>query len=111
MNSEELSGKKIRVTGATGFIGYRLAEILVKYENAKVTGAGRNLEKASELKDFGVELLALNLTDQNELDEALTDVDYVFNCAGALGGDDKTSQIVNETATRKLVEAAGRNGV
>ncbi|MCH4823872.1 SDR family NAD(P)-dependent oxidoreductase [Gramella lutea] len=111
MNSGELSEKKVLVTGATGFIGYRLAETLAKDENAMVTGAGRKLEKASKLKDHGIDLVALDLTDQIELDKALSNIDYVFHCAGAIGGDDKTAELINETATRKLVEAAGRTGV
>ncbi|MCP9200834.1 NAD-dependent epimerase/dehydratase family protein [Gramella sp. GC03-9] len=111
MNSKELSGKKVLVTGATGFIGYRLAEILARDQQAKVTGAGRKLDKAGKLKDFGVELLALDLTSEQELDNSLTGVDFVFHCAGALGGDDKTAEMVNELATRKIVETAACNGV
>lgn len=111
MNSGELQGKKVLVTGATGFIGHRLAEILANNEKAIVTGAGRKLEKASELKNYGIELLALDLTNRDDLDKVLSDCDYVFHCAGALGGDDKTAELINETATRKLVKAAGKNGV
>lgn len=111
MNRGELSGNKVLVTGATGFIGYRLAEVLAKRENARVIGAGRKLEKAASLKDQGVELLALDLTDQKQLREAFSDVKYVFHCAGALGGDDKTAERINVTATETIVRAAAEKGV
>lgn len=111
MNSEKLSGKKILVTGATGFIGYRLAEILATREGAMVTGAGRDLDKAAPLRDLGVELQALNLTDDEQLRASLAGVDYVFHCAGALGGDHKTAELINVNATKKIAQAAALAGV
>ncbi|MUP45966.1 NAD(P)-dependent oxidoreductase [Gramella sp. BOM4] len=110
MQNSDLSGQKVLVTGATGFIGHRLSEILSN-KGAIVTGAGRNLDKARDLEGKGIKLLKLDLTNDNELDDALKDVTYVFHCAGALGGDDKSAELVNETATRMLVETAGKNGV
>lgn len=111
MDSEELSGKKVLVTGATGFIGYRLAELLATQERAIVIGAGRKLENAAGLKNYNVELLNLDLTDQNELNEAFNEVSYIFHCAGALGGDDETAERVNVKATEEVVKAAARQGV
>ena len=35
---------EVLVTGATGFVGSRLSEILATREKAKVTGTGRNLD-------------------------------------------------------------------
>lgn len=111
MNNGALSGKKVLVTGATGFIGYRLAEILAKREGAKVMGAGRKLDKAAALKEHRVELLALDLNDDGELSKKLSGVDYVFHCAGALGGDDATAERVNVAATKKIAGAAAQNSV
>ena len=111
MKSGELSAVKVLVTGATGFIGKKLAEVLAQRENAMVTGTGRKLEKASQLKDIGVKLLALDLIDQKELRQAFVDVKYVFHCAGALGGDKKKAELINVRATEEIVKAAAGAGV
>lgn len=52
-----LKRKKVLVTGATGFLGSRLAEILADEEGAIVTGIGRNLDRVAHLREKGVNLM------------------------------------------------------
>ncbi|MGK7390703.1 MAG: NAD-dependent epimerase/dehydratase family protein [Candidatus Cyclobacteriaceae bacterium M2_1C_046] len=111
MSSSDLTGVKVLVTGATGFIGYRLAEILAKKEKALVIGTGRKLEKAEKLKEFGVELVSPDLTNQSELREVLNGVKYVFHCAGVVQGDAKSGELINVKATEEIVKAAAEKGV
>lgn len=111
MNSSDLKGAKVLVTGATGFIGQRLAEVLATQEKAMVMGAGRNLLKAENLKAFGIELISLDLTDANEMNKALSGVSYVFHCAGALGGDAEDAKRINEDATEQVIKSSAKAGV
>jgi nucleoside-diphosphate-sugar epimerase len=106
-----LKGKKVLVTGATGFLGSRLAEILADEEGASVTGMGRNLDKVAYLKDKGITLIKADLQNKDELREAVSGQDIVFHSAASLNGDHKTGQKINVDATRTLVELSGKAGV
>jgi nucleoside-diphosphate-sugar epimerase len=109
-----LAGKAVLVTGATGFIGSRLAEQLAIEEGAAVTGIGRSLARVAELRGHGVDLVALDLLDPSDLRHIATDVvndkEVVFHAAAVLDADPKTAQAVNVDATERLVRAAGQAG-
>lgn len=102
---------KVLVTGATGFIGHSLAERLAKEEKAEVIGAGRDLQKAQLLKQYNIEIVNLNLLDAAQLEPALKDISYVFNCAGAISADRQKAYDINVKATEQLVKAASKAGV
>jgi nucleoside-diphosphate-sugar epimerase len=106
-----LDNKAVLVTGATGFLGSRLAEILSDSEKAQVTGTGRQLDKVSWLTDKGVDLEAVNLLDIEDLKTVVEGKDVVFHSAAALGGDPDMAHRVNVEATEKLVWLAGEAGV
>lgn len=108
MNS--LQNKKVLVTGATGFLGSRLAELLAAREGATVTGQGRNLEKASSLEEKGITLKKADLLNTDELASLVEGMDYIFHAAAMLEGDRETGQKVNVNATRELIRLAGKAG-
>jgi uncharacterized protein YbjT (DUF2867 family) len=64
---KSIKNSAVLVTGATGFVGSRLSELLSTQEQAKVTGTGRNLERVAYLKDHGVDLQAADLLDEDAL--------------------------------------------
>lgn len=103
-----LKGKKVLVTGATGFLGSRLAEILADQEKAIVTGIGRNLDRVGYLRDKGVDLKKVDLLNSEALKSIVNGQDYVFHSAAALEGDHETGQKINVDATRTLVEFSGK---
>ncbi|MCL4262203.1 MAG: NAD(P)-dependent oxidoreductase [Anaerolineae bacterium] len=109
--NEALKGKRVLVTGATGFIGGRLAQRLAAEEGAIVTGLGRNLAKASFLAEAGVTLQPVDLRDEAGLHTAVTGQDIIFHVAAWVGGgrmkDDPTEAMaLNVTAVETLIRLA-----
>lgn len=110
-----LKGKRILVTGATGFIGGRLAQRLAGEEGAMVTGTGRSLDKVPFLKEAGVTLLPADLRDEAALRTAVAGQEIVFHTAAWVGGgrmkdDLAAATALNVTATETLVRLAQAAG-
>jgi nucleoside-diphosphate-sugar epimerase len=109
-----LANKKVLVTGATGFIGCRLAERLALEEGAVVTGTGRNLDKVPALREAGVELHNVDMTDPVALREIVEGQEIVFHLVAAMGGasaDPEVAQALNVSAGEYLARGAAAAGV
>ena len=72
MKREEIKDTKkvILLTGASSGIGYQTAKSLAK-EGHLVYGAARRTEKIETLKQFGVKLIYLDVTDENSIKNAM----------------------------------------
>lgn len=106
-----LTGKNILVTGATGFIGGRLAQRLAQ-DGAIVTGTGRNLAAVPFLREAGVTLQPADITDTTALRQLLAGQDVIFHLAAAMGrSDEAASRRINVAATADLVRLAAEAGV
>lgn len=108
----EVAGKRVLVTGATGFIGGRVVARLVE-RGAVVRALVRNPEKAHPLIATGVEIAHGDMTDSQSLREAVRGCDVVIHVAAAL---DEVMPLeyfraVNVEGTRSLAEAALAEGV
>lgn len=108
--ASSLEGRPVLVTGATGFVGSRLAARLVE-DGARVMGVGRNLERVEWLRERGVELVSLDLLDSDGLQDVVRDQDVVFHAAAVLSPDAELAEAVNVGATEDLVRRAGHAGV
>lgn len=106
-----LRGVPVTVTGATGFIGGRLAERLAVEEGARVTGTGRDLSKARRLEEAGVELAEADLLDPEAVRSSVEGAGVVFHVAAWLGGDEAMAGPVNVDGTEHVVRAAREAGV
>lgn len=107
--NEHLAGKRILVTGATGFIGGRLAERLATETSAVVTGSGRNLAAAAFIEAAGARLVRADLLDRAAMAAALEGQEVVFHVAAWLSrrhGEESAAHRYNVEATRLLVELA-----
>jgi nucleoside-diphosphate-sugar epimerase len=102
-----LSGKKILVTGASGFIGRRLVEKLALAGVAEVTALVRNSNKARPLQSSGVQTCLADLSKPMALDQAVPGHDTVIN----LAHDFKRSGKHNLRNFDNLVNACLRHGV
>jgi acetylornithine/succinyldiaminopimelate/putrescine aminotransferase/nucleoside-diphosphate-sugar epimerase len=95
------------VTGASGFIGGRLAQRLVA-EGRQVRCLVRASSDTSALERLGVEIAVGDLSSERSLARAVEGCNYVFHC-GALVSDWATTQEITQTnvhGTRSLLEAA-----
>ncbi|NLA69148.1 MAG: NAD-dependent epimerase/dehydratase family protein [Gammaproteobacteria bacterium] len=95
---------KILVTGATGFIGSRLCELLSLDYGIPYRALVRDFSRAVRIARLGPELVAGDMLDAASLACAVEGCDAVVNLAH---GDDRTTR----RQTRNLVDACVRAGV
>ena len=101
------------VTGATGFVGGRVARLLRARGHDVVTVA-RDPARAGGLAALGVEVVPGDITDRASLEAPMRGVDGVFHLAGwyKLGQRDVApGQRVNVDGTRNVLEAMRDAGV
>jgi nucleoside-diphosphate-sugar epimerase len=71
------------ITGASGFIGWHLADALLK-RGVRVTCLVRKTSRTERLRELNVELAHGDVTDPECLPGAVKDVDAVFHLAGLI---------------------------
>ncbi len=98
-------GSVVVITGATGFVGGRLAERLVE-QGAHVRCLVRDLATCARLARLPVEIVRADLSDRSAVSEALRGVGYVFHCAY-----DGRSERSNIEGVRSLLAAAIEHSV
>lgn len=94
------------ITGATGFVGGRLAEML-RQRGHEVVALVRTPEKAGKLASLGVELVKGDVTDKESMRAPMRGCDGVFHVAGwyKLGVKDKSEGFaINVVGTRNVLE-------
>ena len=97
---------KYFITGATGFIGGRLARQL-REAGHEVIAVVRNPAKAQDLAQLGVTLHQGDVTEKESMRKPMTGVDGVFHVAGwyKVGVRDKSqAYAINVQGTRNVLE-------
>ena len=100
------------ITGASGFIGGRLAQRLVA-DGHQVRCLVRASSDTSRLERLGVEIAVGDLSSERSLTRAVEGCNHVFHC-GALVSDWATTQEITQTnvrGTRSLLEACAGTSV
>ena len=99
------AGRKILVTGGTGFIGGRLAERLSVEQQASVRVLVHDWRKAIWVSRADVELVQGDIRDPHAVEQAMRGCDLVFHCVGVGGSLDQCMSI-NCEGTRNVLECA-----
>ena len=109
---------KTLITGATGFIGSRLA-LRCRRDGMPVRALGRRRssveeDNARELEEAGAEIREVSIADRKPLADAMSGVEQVFHLAAAqheVNVPDEHFHAVNVEGTRNVFDAAEAAGV
>jgi NAD(P)-dependent dehydrogenase (short-subunit alcohol dehydrogenase family) len=100
-----IANKTVLVTGANRGLGRALTEALISRGVTKVYAGARNLEAARGLRDERIVPLRLDVTDTEQIGAAAaaaSDIQLVFNNAGALLGSGLAGSAVVDQARREM---------
>ena len=104
--------QKVLVTGASGFIGGRVAEVLHFGHGWQVRGLVHNPSSAARLARLPVEMVQGDLKSPADVAKAVAGCDAVVHCAiGTAYGQRKEIFAVTVGGTQTLVDAARAAGV
>ena len=110
---KDLSGKKLLVTGAAGFIGGALFKRLVEYQ-LDVVGTVLYEEEVQSLREKGYRVDILDLASDENWDDLPQGIDVVFNITALFQEVENSEAMyhkVNVDGTLKLLKTAHRVGV
>jgi len=103
----ELSGKKVVLTGATGYLGKAVIEMLLA-QGCQVRCLVRNYEAAKQVLDARVEIMSYDLDDVQKLRTVLAGFRIVIHCAAIHHRKLHHPQAllkVNVEGTRNMIQA------
>jgi nucleoside-diphosphate-sugar epimerase len=106
-----LAGRRVLVTGASGFVGGRMAERLVLECGAQVRTTVRSVGRAAALSRLPVEIAVADLRDREATAAAVAGCNVVFHCARGVDGSERDRRAVDVEGTRNLLDAAVHTGV
>src|SRR5438034_1348675 len=95
---------KVLVTGATGFLGNRLAKRLVD-DGYPVRALARKESRVAALERLGVEIAFGDLGDESSIAAAVNGVDVVVHAAAGTSGTEKDSDTATIQGTRNILGA------
>lgn len=104
---------KILITGATGYLGHRLALTLAERNN-EVHILVRNLDSHNIPQHKNIKVFAGDITEKQSIKPAINECKQVYHTAALVKAFDKDSSLfykVNVDGTRNLLELALETGV
>ncbi|MCF8474030.1 MAG: NAD-dependent epimerase/dehydratase family protein [Emcibacter sp.] len=108
-----MSGKKVAITGATGFLGYHVLQALLASGHTPVAVV-RDLASAKRRLPYQIEIRQADIMNLDDLVKAFEGVDAAIHLAGKVSvnkHDDKDVFRVNVTGAQNFLEAVAQTGV
>jgi len=101
------------VTGATGFIGKRVVELLSEKGFKVKAGAHSYANQNIFTKIDNVEIVSLDVLNRESIKKAMHNVDYVYHFAALVSSHETREKLfnINAEGTRNVWEIAADNGV
>ncbi|MFQ5604271.1 MAG: NAD-dependent epimerase/dehydratase family protein [bacterium] len=106
-----LQGKRVLVTGGTGFIGGRLIEKLILDHQAQVRVLVRNFGHAARIARFPLEMKFGDIQHASVVDEAVQGCDFVLHCAHDPAMKPTPQMKLAVQGTRNVCQAVLAHGV
>ncbi len=103
--------QRVLVTGASGFIGSRVAELLALRDGWNVRALVHNPGSVSRLARLGIEMCSGSLLNQTDLARALDGCDSVAHLAYGTVFQRREAAATTVQGTKNLARAAGAAGV
>ncbi len=101
-----LKGKRILVSGASGFLGKAIVQALSE-NGSQVRGLVRSRERSAVLEQWpGVKIIKGDIKNADSMMESVLGCQYVIHCAAKLSGDWEECYAVNVCGTENLARAA-----
>ena len=106
-----LAGRRVLVTGGTGFIGGRVVEKLVLEHGARVRVLASSYARTARVARFDVDLVLGDVADQAIVRRAAEGCDVIVHCAYGSRGPDREKRRVTVEGTRAVLDAAIAHGI
>ncbi|WP_158971670.1 NAD-dependent epimerase/dehydratase family protein [Paraglaciecola sp. L3A3] len=102
----------IFITGASGFVGGRLVEVLAENTDITIYAGVNNPNNATRISRYNVNMVQFDLNDAEQLTRVLNGCDAVVHCAvGTAYGDNDLIYRTTVNGTQNLLTACKQNNI
>jgi predicted dehydrogenase/nucleoside-diphosphate-sugar epimerase len=98
---------KILVTGATGFLGKRLVELLLQ-KGYSIRALARKLSNIEKLKNLNIEVCFGDVADVGSLKAVFEGIDYVIHAAADTSGSEEDGRLSTIQGTKNIIDLCGQ---
>ncbi|MEX0928951.1 MAG: NAD-dependent epimerase/dehydratase family protein [Balneolales bacterium] len=103
--THEINGKRILITGGTGFIGGRLIEILKTGFDVDVRVLVSNFSNVARIARFPIDMVKGDILNPEDVRRAARGCDVVFHCAYGNSGTREKRKRINIEGTKNILSA------